>query len=335
MMVKSALPWFRMYADFLNDPKMISLAFEDQRHFIAVLALKAGGVLDQECAPNVLDRIVAQRTWIDYAIIGDVKRRLVGAGLIDEKWQPAAWEKRQMRSDSSAERVRAHREKLKQDANDTGNGSVTLRKRSSNALDKSREDKNRKEKNKTTRPRKRGASVSSTIQNAEAKPLTARALVNEGVDAAHARDWLTIRKAKRLPLTPTAWDETKEQAELAAMTPAAAVECAVKEGWAGFKAKWVTAHSASGSAGASDSGDVRWFETPEGIDAAGKKHGVRERKPDEDWRSYRVLVVKASNDRKAAEFVLADAQRFNAVDLYRFARATFGDALMPVDDYAS
>lgn len=42
----SKMPWFRMYADFLNDPKMISLAFEDQRHFIGVLALKCDGALD-------------------------------------------------------------------------------------------------------------------------------------------------------------------------------------------------------------------------------------------------------------------------------------------------
>ncbi|HHT8835124.1 TPA: helix-turn-helix domain-containing protein [Burkholderia cenocepacia] len=91
-----------------------------------------------------------------------------------------------------------------------------------------------------------------------------------------------------------------------------------------------------GGAGTSQSGgDMRWFETPEGVEAQAKLHGMRDRKPDEDWRSYRVLVVRAANDRKAAEFVLADAQRFNSVDLYQFARATFGDALMPVDDFAS
>lgn len=78
-----------------------------------------------------------------------------------------------------------------------------------------------------------------------------------------------------------------------------------------------------------------WFETPDGCDARGAELDVRGRKADEDWRYYRVLVVKASREPRAIEFVLADAQRFNAVDLYRFARATFGDGLMPVDDYAS
>lgn len=107
------LPWFRMYADFLNDPKLISLAFEDQRHFIGVLALKCDGAIDDVADGDLLDRIVAQRLWIDHAVIRDVKRRLIAAGLIDASWQPLAWEKRQMRSDvdaTGAERQRRYRE---------------------------------------------------------------------------------------------------------------------------------------------------------------------------------------------------------------------------------
>lgn len=111
-----SLPWFRMYTDFLNDPKMIALAFEDQRHFIGILALKSDGALDQDCCPDLMDRIVAQRLWIDHAIIREVKKRLIAAGLINEFWQPLAWNKRQMRSDAdptNAERQRRHRERQK------------------------------------------------------------------------------------------------------------------------------------------------------------------------------------------------------------------------------
>src|SRR5690349_19528381 len=105
--------WFRMYTDFLSDPKIVSLAFEDQRHFIAILALKSDGTLDQKCALKVLEKIIAQRIWVDYAILDEVKKRLMQAGLIDEYWQPLAWSKRQFASDSSAERTRAYRERLK------------------------------------------------------------------------------------------------------------------------------------------------------------------------------------------------------------------------------
>lgn len=113
------LPWFRMYADFLNDPKLISLAFEDQRHFIGVLALKCDGAIDDVADGDLLDRIVAQRLWIDHAVIRDVKRRLIAAGLIDARWQPLAWGKRQMRSDvdaTGAERQRRYRGAQKHNA---------------------------------------------------------------------------------------------------------------------------------------------------------------------------------------------------------------------------
>lgn len=115
-MSTQSLPWFRMYTDFLMDPKMIALAFEDQRHFIGILALKSDGALDQDCCPDLMDRIVAQRLWIDHAIIRDVKKRLIAAELIDNDWQPLAWNKRQMRSDAdptNAERQRRHRERQK------------------------------------------------------------------------------------------------------------------------------------------------------------------------------------------------------------------------------
>ena len=110
-------PWFRMYSDFLEDAKMISLAFEDQRHFIGVLALKSSGLIDQECSPDVMDRLVAQKLWVDRSSIVEVKRRLIDVGLIDENWQPAAWDKRQSTSDrdpTAGERQRRKREKEKE-----------------------------------------------------------------------------------------------------------------------------------------------------------------------------------------------------------------------------
>ena len=105
----AGLPWFRLYAEFLDDPKIFSLAFEDQRHYIAVLALKCRGVLDQKCDPKMLDRLVARSIWVEYSTIGEIKRRLFDANLIDEQWQPLSWEKRQFPSDNSTERTRKWR----------------------------------------------------------------------------------------------------------------------------------------------------------------------------------------------------------------------------------
>jgi len=122
--------WFRVYSDFLIDTKMIQLAFEDQRHFFGVLALKNDGILDQEgFTESTLDRVVSNRLWIDFAIIKEVKKRLLDVGLIDANWQPLAWERRQYKSDSSAERTRAYRERLK------GNIKETSQKRHSDFTD--------------------------------------------------------------------------------------------------------------------------------------------------------------------------------------------------------
>ncbi|KVO95539.1 hypothetical protein WL21_32565 [Burkholderia ubonensis] len=257
-MSAKAMPWFRMYTDFLNDPKMISLAFEDQRHFIGLLALKGDGTLDNKCAPELMNRIVAQRLWIDYAVVGEVKKRLVAAGLIDDEWQPLAWERRQMRSDAdptNAERQRRHRQKKKADSDDSNGSGNDAANADSNALrneqvtnldtDTDTEEEKETEKDKTqTHARKRGADVSDS---ADEKPLDAKALVAEGVQRQHAVDWLALRKAKRLPLTPTAWGDVKDEATKCGMTPAAAVEHAVKQNWAGFKAKWLIGDQPSAS----------------------------------------------------------------------------------------
>lgn len=119
--------WFRMYSDFLEDAKIISLAFEDQRHFIGVLALKGAGLLDQECAPEVMDRLVGQKLWVDRSSIIEVKRRLVEVDLIDANWQPVAWDKRQFVSDRDP--TAADRQQRKRDRDRKGeekrNGSIT------------------------------------------------------------------------------------------------------------------------------------------------------------------------------------------------------------------
>ena len=128
------MPWFRMYTDFLDDPKMVALAFEDQRHFIGVLALKSAGVLDTDCDPALLNRIVSQKLWIDFSLVNEVKNRLINAKLIDKNWQPVAWEKRQFKSDhdvTGAERQHKFRENKRNalrngDSNALRNESVTL-----------------------------------------------------------------------------------------------------------------------------------------------------------------------------------------------------------------
>ena len=211
------LPWFRMYADFLNDPKLISLAFEDQRHFIGVLALKCDGAIDDVADGDLLDRIVAQRLWIDHAVIRDVKRRLIAAGLIDARWQPLAWEKRQMRSDvdaTGAERQRRYREAQKHNA--LRDAAVTRL-----DTDTDTEEETEKEEDKKKATRKRAAPSSFDLP--------------DWINRQHWDAWHSCPKRKK------ATDAQKQMAvdklaqwRQAGIDYAAALENAAIAGWQGL-----------------------------------------------------------------------------------------------------
>ena len=71
------------------------------------------------------------------------------------------------------------------------------------------------------------------------KTLCVSDLVAEGVAQQHAEDWLTVRKAKRAPLTRAAWIDMKAEAAKAAISPAEAVRIAASSSWQGFKASWL------------------------------------------------------------------------------------------------
>lgn len=215
------MPWFRMYADFLNDPKLISLAFEDQRHFIGVLALKCDGAIDDVADGDLLDRIVAQRLWIDHAVIRDVKRRLIAAGLIDARWQPLAWDKRQMRSDvdaTGAERQRRYRDAQKHNA--LRDAAVT---RLEEELDT---DKEEEEKTKKTAPRKRVAPPAAI-----AKP--------DDVDQQTWGDWVALRTKKRATVSITVVEEARRECAKAGLTLERFLQIWCMRGSQGLEAAWL------------------------------------------------------------------------------------------------
>lgn len=112
-----AMPWLRLYTEFASDPVTQSLAFEDQRHFIVLLCLKGNGTLDRPMKPESRDRIIYRGLGLDPNTAEEAKRRLMDAELIDAKWHPKAWDKRQFTSDHSTERTRNYRKN-----NKTGNG---------------------------------------------------------------------------------------------------------------------------------------------------------------------------------------------------------------------
>jgi hypothetical protein len=104
--------WFRMYGEFIYDEKLEFLAFEDQRHYVFLLCMKSIGLLDKAYPlPGMIDEVVRRRLGIHSEALDNAKSRLIGVGLIDDNWQPVAWDKRQFASDSSVDRTRKYREK--------------------------------------------------------------------------------------------------------------------------------------------------------------------------------------------------------------------------------
>ena len=87
--------WFRMYSEAVDDDKLRLLAFEDRWHFVALLCLKAGGILDAEQSASLLRRKVAVKLGVDSATLDEIERRLIEVGLIGAGFQPIKWEKRQ------------------------------------------------------------------------------------------------------------------------------------------------------------------------------------------------------------------------------------------------
>lgn len=64
-------------------------------------------------------------------------------------------------------------------------------------------------------------------------------LLAEGVDETVARDFVEVRKQKRLPLTETALTGIKREAAKAGLTLAQAVQYAAEQGWGSFAAQWL------------------------------------------------------------------------------------------------
>lgn len=123
-----SLPWFRVYHRMIDDERLRLLAFEDRWHFVAVLCLKADGMIDDE-QDELWFRRLAVKMGVQARELEEIQRRLMGVGLIDARWNPIKWDELQQRSDSSAERVRRHRERKKKqqvaDVKRDGNVTVT------------------------------------------------------------------------------------------------------------------------------------------------------------------------------------------------------------------
>ena len=183
----------------------------DQRRYIMLLCFRCNGDVTLHETEIAFQLRISDEEW------AETRARLIQRKLITKDNKPTAWDKRQYVSDSSAERVRRHREKLR-------NADVTLQKRPCNAVDTDTDTDTDTEKTKTTR----------------APRFDARAhLSSLGVPDQIAIDWIAHRRAKRATPTRTAIDRIAIEAEAAGLSLGDALGMCCERGWMGFKAYWL------------------------------------------------------------------------------------------------
>lgn len=91
----------------------------------------------------------------------------------------------------------------------------------------------------------------------------------DGVTESTFKDFLKLRKAKRLPWTQTVEKEFKKEAEKMGWTMQQVIEHCCKRSWAGFEASWVSKDSVS-----KKEDDKAWMFSNQGIEAKAQELGV-------------------------------------------------------------
>jgi len=225
--------WIKMRSDLHDDPAVFRLASMLKIDKFAVIGRlhTFWSWADRHSVDGFVDG--AASTDVDEIV------RLEGfaASLVKVKWLEISDEGIRIpkfdrhNGDSAKQRAqkneRQARWRAKKDAGVDGDvdGSVDAEVSTSTST---REEKRREEK-KETKAAPKGAAFD---------PVSA--LIEEGVQKQAAEDFMKIRKTKRAPLTSTALDGIRREAEKAGYTLAEAIDTCCARGWQGFNADWVT-----------------------------------------------------------------------------------------------
>lgn len=158
----NAFPWLRLYNETLSDRKLVRICRDAGQPKALVIGVWAtllmlasespqrGELLISEDLPLSPDEI-REETGLDTPAFDAIISGLSSYSLIDTSgpaWMICNWDKRQPSSDSSAERVRQHRERQRNVTPPVSpNGNAPLQKRYSNVPDKDKEKEGEGEKN--------------------------------------------------------------------------------------------------------------------------------------------------------------------------------------------
>ena len=116
-----ANPWFRLYHEFADDPKVQMMSEAMQRRLVMLMCFR--------CKDATLHATqLAFYLRVSPTELAETKQVFLENGFIDEDWNLENWNKRQFLSDCSTERSRRSRQRKQQDAtlrDDGHTGNVT------------------------------------------------------------------------------------------------------------------------------------------------------------------------------------------------------------------
>lgn len=246
--------WFRLYAEIINDPKVMILTEALRWRYVALLCLQCNGTFENSPDDEIaLSLRISLSEWIE------TRGMLIERRLLDANGKLTNWEKRQYISDlkdpTAAERQKRYRDNKRNERNAT----VTLRSPESDTDTETDTDKSKK----------------SVTQLALLK--------SRNIPEEIARDWLRIRKEKRQPLTETALKATEREAAAAGLTLMQAITVACENSWAGFKAEY---YANLKKPKQEKSNGLPWYANEQSIQAKGRELGLTPR-GGESWNDFK------------------------------------------------
>ena len=114
-----ANPWFRMYSEFMHDPKVQMMSEQYQRRLLMLLCMRCNSDVTLQDKYVTFTLRISEQEWVE------TKAQFVALGFIDLDNNVMNWNKRQFVSDSSASRVAKHRALHKSDDVTVCNVTVT------------------------------------------------------------------------------------------------------------------------------------------------------------------------------------------------------------------
>ena len=105
--------WFRLYSEFAHDPKVQMLSEINQRRLIMLFCIRCNGNVTLQDEQIAFQLRISMDEWLSSKAI------FIDKNFINNDNEVLNWDKRQFVSDSSAERVAKHRQRMKQSSNVT------------------------------------------------------------------------------------------------------------------------------------------------------------------------------------------------------------------------